>query len=248
MYIALFAIAFVVMTIGTFHDAMALVAMPERLYLVYAPLAVLATVLLIHGRVASRVPQNPVLVGIAFLLAVAHVPALLMPLPYEPLTRVLLMAFVVMILLRLKPRIGDLYQSLPIDGFVAFLSLTALFFQSIGIVQELAAVGVTHPEMKRIPLPMANLAAAAIVVAVFIMASGIRHRPQQLNSSKQWLYGGLAVWVAGAVLVHFRDYAPLREFAQYAKYALVAGHVLLFIGAFYMLSHLLPGREADRLH
>ena len=242
MYAAAFSVAFVVMTLGTFHDAMALVPMPQRLYLVYAPLAVLATVLLVHGRVAARVPQNPVLLGIAFLLAVAHVPALLMPLAYEPATRVLLIVFVVLVLLRLKPRIGDLYQSLPIDGFVAFLSLTALLFQSIGIVQELAAVGVTHAELKRIPLPMANLAAAALVVAVFIMASGIRHRPQQLNPSKSWLYAGLVVWIAGAVLSH------LREYAQYAGYVLIAGHVLLFIGAFYMLSHLLPSREADRLH
>lgn len=241
MYAAAFSIAFVVMTLATFQDAMALVPMDQRLYLVYAPLAVLATVLLVHGRVASRVPQNPVLHVIAFGLAVAHVPALLMPLPYEPATRVLLIVFVVLILLRLKPRIGDLYQSMPVPGFVAFLSLTALAFQSIGIVQELAAVGVTHREIARIPLPMANLAAAAIVVMIFIAASGIRHRSQQLNPSKPWLYWGLAVWFAGAALTH------VREYAQYANYALVAGHVMLFIGAFYLLSHLLPRRAADEL-
>lgn len=240
MYAAAFSIAFVVMTIATFQDAMALVPMDQRLYLVYAPLAVLATILLVHGRVAARVPQNPVLHAIAFGLAIAHLPALLMPLPYEPATRALLVVFVMLILLRLKPRIGDLYQSTPIPGFIAFLSLTALTFQSIGIVQELAAVGVTHRELTRIPLPMANLAAAAIVVMVFIAASGIRHRPQQFNPSKAWLYWGLAAWIAGAALAH------VREYAQYANYALVAGHVMLFIGAFYMLSHLLPSRDADR--
>jgi hypothetical protein len=235
------------MTLGTFHDAMALVPMPERLYIVYAPLAVLATILLIHGKVASRVPPNPVLHVIAFGLAAAHVPALLMPLPYEPATRVLLIAVVVLILLRLKPRIGDLYQSMPIEGFIAFLALTALLFQSIGIVQELAAVGVTHRELARIPLPMANLAAAAIVVMIFIVASGIRHRPQQLNPSKRWLYAGLAVWFAGAAATHLHG-TQYAQYAQYAKYALVAGHVMLFIGAFYMLSHLLPSRDADKLH
>lgn len=243
MRAGIFFVAFVVMTAASFQGAAILLARWVNPYLIYVPAALVAAALMAHARVPPRLPANPAWYAVLAVFAAAVLAAPFLPVPLlGSAAKLLLIGAVVAVLLRLTPRIGDLYQSTPLPGFLVFVSLTALLFQSVSIVTDLAAAGITHPEIARIPGPMANLAAAAIVVVVFIMASGIRQRSQQLNPSKSWLVSGMIVWVAAATAAHVRAYA------EYAAYALIAAHLLLFIGAFYMLSHLLPSRGADRLH
>ena len=228
---------------ATFQDVAAHLARWGRPELVYLPAALLAAALIAHARVPPRLPENFAWYLILALLAGASLATPWIPWTYVGVAvRPLLLLVIVLVMLRLRPRIGNLYLSGLVPGFLVLIAFTALLYESIPIVTDLRNVGVTHPMVERIPLPMANVAAAGIVVAIFIVASGIRHRPMQLNPSRGWLWAGVVAWVAGAAVSHVRMYL------EYAHYALTVAHVLLFIGAFYLLSHLLPGREADRLH
>lgn len=235
----IFFVALVVLMVATFEDAAAIVSPWIDPRLLYVPAALIVAGLMFHTQVSPRLPENPVWYVVLGALAIAVVAAPLVAVPYLDLAaEPLLLIAAVLVMLRLKPRIGYLYQSGLVPGFLTFLAFSALLSQSHSIVRDLAAVGVTHPMIERLP-GLANLAAAAIVVAIFISASGIRHRSLQLNPFQGWLTMGLLLYIAGAAATHFPAYA------QYGRYALVAAHVLLFVGAIYLLSHLLPRRAAN---
>jgi len=59
--------------------------------------------------------------------------------------------------------------------------------------------------------------------------------------AKAWLVAGIVVFLVAAAAHHSR--ATL----EYARYALLGAHFLLFIGATYLLSHLLPSRPSDHM-
>ena len=237
----IFFVALVVLMVATFEDAAAMVSPWIDPRLLYVPAALIVAGLLFHARVPPRLPENPAWYGVLGALAIAVAAAPFLAFPYLNLAaEPLLLIGVVLVMLRLKPRIGYLYQSGLVPGFLTFLTFSALLWQSHSIVGSLAAVGVTHPMIERLP-GLANLAAAAILVAIFITASGIRQRSLQLNPSRSWLTMGLLLFIAGAFATHFPAYA------QYGRYALIAAHVLLFVGATYLLSHLLPRRAADEM-
>ncbi len=235
-----FFIALVVLIGATFQDIAAILSRWGPLVLVYIPAVVIAAALMAHARVPSRLPTHPGWYGVLGVLALAFIAAPWAPVPFiDVVARPLLMAAVVLALLRLTPRAGSLYERTSVPGVLVFLAFTALLYESIPIVDNIRAFGLSHPSIEKIPAPMANVAAAAIVVAIFIVASGIRHRFLQTNPTRGWLWAGLALWIAAAGASHVRAYA------MYADYALTAAHVLLFVGAFYLLSHLLPRRGAD---
>lgn len=237
----LFFVALVVLMVATFEDAAAMVSPWIDPRLLYLAAALMVAGLMFHTQVPPRLPENPAWYGVLGALAIAVAGAPFVAYQYVNLAaEPLLVIVVVLVMLRLKPRVGYLYQSGLVPGFITFLTFSALLWQSHSIVGSLAAVGVTHPMVERLP-GLANLAAAAIVVAIFITASGIRHRSLQLNPSRSWLTMGLLIFIAGAFATHFPAYA------QYGRYALVAAHVLLFVGAFHLLSHLLPRRAADEM-
>jgi hypothetical protein len=236
-----FFVAFVVMMVATFADAVALLARVANPWLAYVPAALVAAALLAHARVAPRLPQDPAWTIVLALLALAQLGAAFVPPAYAGLVRYPLVVAIVLVLLRLKPRVGSLYEATPVPGILAFLSLTALLSQSVAIVKDLAAAGLSHAAIERIPAPMANVAAAAIVVAAFIVASRIRHRTLQPCPAKSWLAAGLLAWIVAAAAAH------AHALAEYAAYGLLAAHAMLFVGAAYLLSHLLPRRAADEL-
>jgi len=248
---AVFFVAYVVMMVATFPDAAALLPASVNPLLLYVPAAIAAAAVLAHARIPPRLPGNPVWYAVLAVLAIAQFAspflgvvlfaAPFVALPYLAIVKPLLMLAVVLVLLRLRPRVGDLHAAEVMPGFTAFVALTALTHSSFAIVKDLAAAGMTHPMIEKVPGPMANFVAAAVIAAAFIALSGIRHRALQLSPAKAWLVPGIVLWYASAVAMHF---AATRE---YAPYGLVAGHVMLFIGATYLLSHLLPRREADEL-
>ena len=248
---ALFFAAYVVMMVATFADAAALVSPRVNPLLLYVPAALIAAGVLAHARIPPRLPQHPgwyVALGLLALaqfaspfLGVVLFAAPFVALPYLAVVKPLLMLAVALVLLRVRPRVGDLHSAEVMPGFTAFLAFTALVHSSLAIVRDLAAAGATHPMIEKVPGPMANFVAAAMVAAAFILVTGIRRRSLQPSPARAWLLPGIVLWFASAVAMHF---AMTRE---YAPYGLVAGHLLLFIGATYLLSHLLPRREADEL-
>ena len=248
---AIFFLAYVVMTFATFGDARALLPTELNPLILYVPAALIAAAVITHSRIPGRLPENwgwyialAILAIAQFMhpfLGVVLFAADFVALPYLAIVKPLLMLAIALTLLRVKPRIGDLYLSGLVPGFTVFLALTALIHQSVALVKDLAAAGVAHPAIEKIPGPMANVAAAAIIAVLFVMLSGIRHRSMQLNPSKGWLVTGIVVWLASAASVHF----PVAR--GYGWYGLVAGHVMLLVGMTYLLSHLLPRREADEL-
>lgn len=238
---SVFFVAYVVMTVATFPDAAALAARAFSPWLLYLPAAAIAAGVLAHARIPPRLPASAgwyvALAGLAGVqLAAAFVAS-----PWLAFVKPALMLAVALTLLAVRPRIGDLYQSMTMPGFTAFLAFTALISESIAPLRDLAAAGISHPAIERVPWPMANLAAAAVLAALFVMATGIRHRSLQPSPAKGWLAAGIVVFLAAAAAMHS------KALLEYARYGLIASHVLLLVGATYLLSHLLPGREADRL-
>lgn len=247
----IFFLAYVVMMFATFGDARALLPAEVNPLVLYVPAALIAAAVLAHARIPPRLPQSwgwyvalAILAIAQFMhpfLGVVLFAADFVAVPYLAIVKPLLMLAVAFTLLGVRPRVGNLYLSGLVPGFTVFLALTALVHQSVALVKDFAAAGVTHPAIEKIPVPMVNVAAAAVVAAIFVMFSGIRHRSEQLNPSKGWLVAGIVVWLASAASVHFPVTRP------YGAYGLVAGHVMLLVGMTYLLSHLLPSREADKL-
>ena len=233
----IFFVALVVLMAVTFRDA-AVYLLKFEPWAVYIPTILVAAGLMAHARVWSRLPPNP---AWYVALAVFAVALIVPPRMREivPAAHVLLTLTIVLVLLRLQPRAGSLYEGTSVPGVLVFLAFTTLLYQTFPIVETLHVFGVGHYNIDGLPRPLANAAAAAIVVAIFIATSGIRHRFLQPNPSRAWLWVGLVMWIAGWGIYH------VREYASYTKYAVNLAHVVLFIGAFYLLSHLLPRRRDD---
>jgi len=238
---AIFFVAYVVMMVATFGDAGPLATRWGSPFLLYVPAGLIAAAVLAHARVAPRLPESIVWYAVLLVLALAQLAAPFVASPWLALVKPALMIAVALTLLRVKPRIGDLYQGQTMPGFVAFLAFTALISMSLHPLTDLAALGVTHPALERIPSPMSNLAAAAVLAAAFVLLSGMRHRSMQPNPAKAWLVAGIVVFLVAAAAHHSK--ATL----EYARYALLGAHLLLFIGATYLLSHLLPSRPSDHM-
>ncbi len=239
---AIFFVAYVVMMVATFPDAAAFFAAHAlNPWLLYAPAAVVAAGVLAHARVPPRLPQAPGWYAALAVLALAQLAAPFLASPWLAFVKPALMLAVALTLLAVKPRVGDLYQGQTMPGFIAFLAFTALISMSIRPLVDLAAVGITHPALERVPVPMANLAAATVLAAAFILLSGMRHRSMQPNPAKAWLVPGIVVFLVAAAAMHS------KATVEYARHGLLAAHLLLFVGATYLLGHLLPSRPSDHM-
>jgi hypothetical protein len=238
---AIFFVAYVVMMVATFDDAAALASRLASPFLLYLPAALVAAAVLAHARIPPRLPETWGWYVALVLLTLAQLATLVVASPYLAFVKPALMLAVALTLLRAKPRAGNLYQGETMPGFTAFLAFTALVSMSIRPLADLAAVGVTHPAIERIPAPMTNLAAAAVLAAAFIVLARLRRRSMQPNPAKAWLVPGIVVFLVAAAAMHSK--ATL----EYARYGLLAAHLMLFIGATYLLGHLLPGRATDEM-
>ena len=236
---AIFFVAYVVMTVATFQDAAAVASKWANPLLLHVPAALIAAGVLAHARVPPRLPESIGWYVALFVPTVGQLAIFAIASPYLAAAKPALMLAVALTLLHVRPRIGDLYQATTMPGFTAFLAFTALVSQSITPLKDLAAVGVTHPMIERVPWPMANLAAAAIIAAAFILLTRMRRRSLQPCPAKAWLVPGILVFLAAAAAMHAKD------LVEYARYGLVAAHLMLFIGVTYLMSHLLPTRAAD---
>lgn len=229
----------------------------------HVPYALLAALLLTRIEVWSRLPSAigwyPVLLVLAAVVfvpgAVAASDPRLAALAKDAAV-LLLIAAIVMALTRLTPKPGFIYEGSSFPAVRAFFALTLLLALSIGFVAPFVNDARTDAMLARIPAAYANLAVAAIIVAAFIAASGIRFRSLQPNSAAGWMTWGILLWVLAQavepVIPLLRTYGLQKERivvefindATTIKAGLeIAAHAVLFVGCFTLLSHLLPERD-----
>ena len=230
---------------------------------VHLPYAVVAGLLLTHAQIWSRLPANYgwyallALLSAAQLLAphaIAGLPPF--PAPAVPFLTLALLAAIVMVHLRLLPKPGFIYEGSSFPGVRAFIALTLLLALSIDFAPPLLALPGAGSVAERMPAMLVNVIVCALIVSAFISASGVRFRMLQPNPAGPWLVAGIVAFVAaelvqptGALLKTYglagEPFAAALIVHAAAAVSLlrIAAHVLLFVGAFYLLSHLLPLRE-----
>jgi len=266
---AIFFVALVAAMKAMFGDVNALILMWAPLAglpaivreaALHLPYALIAALLLTRAEVWTRLPAMislyPPLVIAAAALVMAHAIAATNPqlavLAVRLVTLVLAVTLV-MVLTRLMPKPGFVYEGSSFPAVKAFIALTLLLALSIDFAG--AILGLTGFTV-RMPVEYANLILAAVIVAGFITASGIRFRSLQPNSASSWMLAGIAAWAVAELIqpvipllttYGFHKEAAVAAFITHAaaiRAALhIVAHALLFIGAFSLLSHLLPARE-----
>ena len=207
--------------------------LPE-MFSLHAPLAAMLALLLMSGTMAQ---SNPALALIA-----------------RPIAVLLLAANLVMVLTRLTPKPGFVYEGSSVPSVKLFLAMTLTVALSIELAAPLVdAAGIGA---MKIPAVYLNLAIAAVIAAAYIMASDVRFRSLQPNSASGWMTSGIVLWVIAQLIepaipqlraFGFHKERFVAEFIDRApaiKAGLeIAAHALLFIGCFTLLSHLLPARD-----
>ena len=266
---AVFYVAFAVAMKAMFGDVNALIQMwvpladlpvVAREAVLHLPYALIAALLLTLAEVWRRLPAMfslypPLAIAMVTLLTSATMASSYPEL--APLARLLamllLMTTLVMVLVRLVPKPGFIYEGSSFPAVKAFLALTLLLALSIDFAG--AILGLTGFTV-RMPVDYANLVVAAVIVAGFITASGIRFRSLQPNSASAWMVAGILAWAIAELIqpaipllgtYGFQKQAAVAAFITHAaaiRAALhIVAHALLFIGAFSLLSHLLPARD-----
>ncbi|HUP97659.1 MAG TPA: hypothetical protein VM073_06955, partial [Usitatibacter sp.] len=235
-------------------DAIALMGMvpiegmrPDvRYVLTHLPFALVVAILFAHARIPARLPPNPAFYGAVGILALAKLAIFYVSFPLMWAVVLALLVGVVVILLRLAPRTGDRYQAELMPGVPLFLGASLLLALAWPRDQGWMLMHAMQiPAVKQLPHLVPNFVVAAVVVGIFVVASGIRHRAMQLNPGPRWLWAGIVI----ALVVEVAGYFLRGVFkAELILAVRAAAHLMLFVGAFYVLSHLLPRREADELH
>lgn len=240
-------IALVVMATATFDDANAwLEPLPAirklpiaaRIAILYVPMAGLVGLLWMWGRIGSRVRGS-----MGWFVALAVLSAATV---YTTYATPLLILANALVLIRLNPRIGDLYDAHAFPSLRAFLGLTLLLAMSLKWGADLFGMDWVMERYPDLPLDGLGLGICAIAVGTFIAATWLRNRRVQPCGANFWLMLGLFAGIAGALTAHLPSNVPHGFFVSAALG--IVGHIALFIGAFLLLSHLLPLREADRAH
>jgi hypothetical protein len=232
------------------HPALAGWPPAGRFLALYAPYAIAIAVLGTHARLWSRLPRDAVWYVLLLSLAMAHV-----ALPWiggslgqfalaAPMLKLALLAVPVAFLLRVTPRTGSLHEAGLVPGFQVFLALAILVALArpwgTDFPEQLASI---QRKLPAVPRAAWDFLAAAVVVAAFILASGIRSRALQPCPARGLMQMGIVLFAVSAALPFMVVMA-----ADAARLARLVAQAMLFAGAFYLLTHLLPRRAADELH
>jgi len=242
---AILFVAIVVMATATFSDANAwiepLPAMRQlpiaaRVALLYVPYAILVAILWFYARVQSRVQGN---IAWFIALAIFAVGAIL-----TPYVTPALMLAIALVLLKLSPRLGFLYEATSFPSIRAFLGFTLLAAMSIKWGADLFGMELLLENLQSVPLDAVGAAVCAVAVGVLIAGAKLRYRRVQPCGAATWLAAGILTCAGGALAAHLPSKIPYGFYASAGL--LIAAHLMLFVGSFLLLSHLLPYREADR--
>jgi hypothetical protein len=153
-----------------------------------------------------------------------------------------LILVVALVMIRLAPRTGTVYEATSFPSILAFVGLSVLLAISLRWGADLFGLEFVEAFAPRVPRDAMGLIAAAIAAGAFIAFAGLRHRRVQPCGARKWLAAGIVACALGAVASH----VPNAAYSFFASAALlIAGHLALFVGAFLLLSHLLPRRDSD---
>lgn len=240
---AILFLALVVMATATFADANAWIdplpairqlPLAARVAIMYLPYAVLVGVLWMYARIGPRVQGHMAWFVVLAALAVAEIVT-----PYAAPALILVVALV---MIRLAPRTGTVYEATSFPSILAFVGLSVLLAISLRWGADLFGLEFVEAFAPRVPRDAMGLIAAAIAAGAFIAFAGLRHRRVQPCGARKWLAAGIVACALGAVASH----VPNAAYSFFASAALlIAGHLALFVGAFLLLSHLLPRRDSD---
>ena len=244
---AVLFLALVVLATATFADANAWIEpLPEirklpiavRVALLYVPYAILVGALWFYGQVGPRVRGHIAWFVALGVLAVVEI--------YTSYATPLLILVAALVMLRLAPRGGTLYDAASFPSIRAFLGLTLLLAMSLKWGADLFGMELVMELVPALPLDEMGLAVAGVAVGALIAIARLRHRRLQLPGAAHWLTAGIVTCVAGAIASHLPSRFPYAFFVSAAL--LIAAHLFLFIGAFLLLAHLLPVRPVDEQH
>ena len=249
---AILFVALVILATGTFGDANAWIEplpairklpLAARIAVLYIPYAILIAVLWWYAKLGPRLRGHVAVYVVVAALAVAEI-------FYSYAAPALLLA-VATVLLRTVPREGFLYEAASFPSIRAFLGLTLLAALSVRWGTDILGLDMLDEyleNVKNVNLPnqLLGLGAAAIAVAIFIVAARLRHRRVQPCGASHWLTVGIVACAGGAVASQLPSNVPFGFYATSGLF--LAGHLTLFVGAFLLLTHLLPTREADQKH
>ena len=247
MRAAILFAALVVLATATFADANAWIEplpmmrqlpIAARIALLYVPYAILVGVLFLVARIPARVQGK---MGWYIALAILAVGVVV-----TPYVSPALMLVAALVLMQLTPRVGNLYDAQSFPSIRAFLGLTRLVAISIKWGADLFGIEFVLEKIPAVPLNAMGAIVAAVAVAAFIMVTRVRHRRVQPCGAAGWLLAGIIFCMAGALAAHLPSTVPYGFYA--AASLLIASHVMLFVGAFLLFSHLLPIRGADEQH
>ena len=229
----------------------------------YLPFAVFVGLLGWHVRLWQRLPANPVWYVLLLVLAAAQLVAtvpLIRLLPFVPFVKPALLALVVIVLMRVRPRTGTVYEGMTVPFLLTFVAFSLLLGLSIRVDDELYRESYPSRAYYAIKpwLPvMPEVILSMVPVLAFLLVSGLFRRSRQPTAALPWLLAGVVLFIAGEALrqMSLHDLslaARIPAGAQFFRRAytfglplLFAAHVALFLGAFYLLSSLLPRRAAD---
>ena len=225
-------------TAGTLHPDL-------RYLLTHLPFVIVFAMLFAHARIVPRLPAHPAWYALLAALALAKVAIYWLSFPYMWIATPALLVAVVLVLLRVAPRPGDLHDSSVMPGATAFLGFSLLLATSWPVDYGVLLMQKAQLPSLRLPILLPNLVIAMLVAAGFILASGIRHRSMQPNPATSWLWIGIVLTVVvEAVNIALRGFFK----PEYVLAVRVTAHLALLVGSFYLLSHLLPRRAADEAH
>ena len=216
-----------------------------RYLLTHVPFVLVFALVFAHARILPRLPANPAWYAVLALLAAARVAMFWISFPFMWALTPALLVVVVLVLLRLVPRTGDLYQASTMPGVAAFLGFALLLATSWPVDYGVRLLQYAQLPSLRLPILLPNLVIAMAVAGAFIVASRIRHRSMQPNPAAALLWIGIVLaLVAEAVNIALRGFFK----PEYLLALRVTAHLALLVGSFYLLAHLLPGRAADEAH
>ncbi|HSW82153.1 MAG TPA: hypothetical protein VLH12_01675, partial [Usitatibacter sp.] len=191
-------------------------------------------ILWFYARVQSRVQGN-----IAWFIALAIFAVGTILTPY--VTPGLMLA-IALVFLKLSPRTGFLYEATSFPSIRAFLGFTLLGAMSIKWGADLFGMELLLENLQSVPLDAVGAAVCAVAVGVLIAGAKLRFRRVQPCGAAIWLTAGILTCAAGALAAHLPSKIPYGFYASAGL--LIAAHLMLFVGSFLLLSHLLPPREA----
>ena len=230
--------------------------------LAHVPFAMAVALLGWHARVWNRLPRNAAWYVLLVLLAASQVAITWYRFwMVVPFVKPLLLAAVTLVMLRLTPRTGTLYEATTLPGVTVFLGLTLLLaasFRGGDDFFRLVSTSSAYDAVKAyLPFVPPELVISAAVVAVFIMASRLRERSLQPTSAVKWLRAGVLLFIVAEALrqVAFEAHrsataAAIAGLPFASEFVVSLGHLaqaFLFVGAFQLFASMLPRRGADEL-